>query len=677
MKLRIYDSLIETAFPKACSSVWLAKPDFDNLNLSAEELKSPVYYRIHSNDTLKKFVFYAKMECLNPKSTLADGYLYVPKELLNKGWICENGMPIEIEKLSLDKMHKVAAVTIRLQRDEVVLWAEDEIRKATNTFLLNMGVTYSGHQIWLKPGTKKPVIGEVVHIYPRPANHLEPVWISKDETKIVFEGLPENSQKVIDFNNIGGLSHLINKLREIIQIPLTHPDLLTKFGIKPPKGMLMYGPPGNGKTMIARAVAQSMGANFVTIDLTDATSKYTGVAEQRLKEKFEEASAKGNCVIFIDEIDSIASARNDDTPEHQIKVVSSLLSLMDGLNSDSGVFVIGATNRLNAIDSALRRPGRFDLEIEIPLPAPDARLDILSKYVKLENRNILTDDINIDFLKILSELITGYSGADISLLYREAVMDSIRSSIEIENETGKINLISDKQVIKLSRNNFLNAIKSIKPTSLRNVENSTHTIAWNNLIAFDLIKEKMASVHEKLSKYYLFENMGSRLGDSNIIFVGKKGSGKRTLLNSFAKQYNYELLNIDILDLFSMPMFEASKEIENIFIKAKQISPSIIYVRNIEKIKDNQFYCLKIMNEFEKLNNRNKIITVIQFENTTNIPADIRGYKGFNMQIDFDMLVDYDKVREYANSQIGAKTDEAFEKMPIGQYFSLLKEQKI
>lgn len=673
MKLKIIDPAVETSFDRFCSSIWLTKSDFDKLEFTPDELRSPVYYKIKSDDTIRKFVFYAKLECLNPKSSLSDGYLYVPKVLMNASWIYENGMNLSIEKISLDNIHNADAVTIKLPKSDVVLWSENEVSKAVNTFVLQTGLTYLGQKVLLRPKTKDVVMGEVTHVYPRPKSHLEPVRVN-DETKVVFEGLPENSQKVIDFKNIGGLGDLITKLREIIQIPLSHPELLTKFNIKPPKGLLMYGPPGNGKTMIARAVAKSMGSNFITIDLTDATSKYTGVAEQRLKEKFEEASVKGNSVIFIDEIDSIASIRNSDTPEHQIKIVSSLLSLMDGLNSDSGVFVIGATNRLNAIDTALRRPGRFDLEIEIPLPSPDARLDILSKYVKLENNNDLGDNVNGDFLKVLSELTTGYSGADISLLYREAVMDSIRNSIEIEQQTGKINILNDIEAIKLSRHNFLNAIKYIKPTSLRSVELSSQNIEWDNLIAFDLIKEKMTSLHEQLSIHYLTDNQCGRLSRANIVFIGAKGSGKRTLLNSFAKQYNYEQLTIDILDLFSLSLSDASKEIEDIFIKAKQISPSIIYVKNIDKIETADFYCLKIVNELEKLNNRNRIIAITQFEDEQKIPTCIKGYKGFNLYINFEELIDQNIVAEYFKNKLINYSDE--EKLPIGRCFSILNEQK-
>ena len=670
VKLKLFDFVSATSFPKSNSSIWLSKSDFDNLNLSTNELKNPIYLKVKSNDTLKKFVFYSKVECLNPKSELPKGFLYVPKELMSKSWIFENEMSLEIEILNFRNLNVAGALTIKLNEKEVNLWADDECNKAISNFLLNAKVIYNSQLTWLKPNTKNAVIGEITHIYPKPKNHLEPILVSQSETKILFEGLPDNKQKVIDFNNIGGLTHLVNKLREIIQIPLSHPDLLSKFDIKPPKGMLMYGPPGNGKTMIARAVAQSMGSNFITIEGSELTSKYVGEGERILKEKFELAQAKGNSVIFIDEIDSIASKRNEDSPEHLISIVAVLLALMDGMKSSNGVFVIGATNRLNAIDPALRRPGRFDLEFEIPLPSATARLDILSKYIKIDNDKTFNTEINKEFLKVLSELTPGYSGADISLLYREAVMDAIRKNIEIENATGKINLKTEKELIKLSRENFLNAIKIIKPTSLRNTENSVNIIAWDKLIAFEQLKQKISEVHAQCNEYYMLENLSIRLENSNLLFVGKKGSGKRTLINSFSKQFNYEIITIDILDLFSISLVDSSKEIEDIFIKAKQISPSIVYVKNIEKIKDNSFFALKIMNELDKLTNRNKIITIIQFENIENVPNEIKGYKGFENVFNFAELVEYDKINLLEN-----KIDKKHlnEKLPIGQLLNNFK----
>lgn len=671
VKVKIYDRNTETAFVVASTAVWLSKKKIVTLGITDTELQTPVFVKVYSNDTLKKFTFFAKLEVQNPKSDLDEDLLYIPKELFHKSWVYENAMEVELERLEVQSLTQAEVVTIKLNENEVKLWSEDESEISKRKYLLNAGVTFVNQMTWLNPRTKTYALGEVVHIYPQPRSILDACAITKD-TKVILEGLSDNKQKVIDFQKIGGLTDVINKLREIIQIPITYPELLSKFNIKPPKGMLMFGPPGNGKTMIARAVAQSMGSNFITIDLTDATSKYTGVAEQKLKEKFEVASAKGNCVIFIDEIDSIASKRGDDTPEHQIKVVSSLLTLMDGLGTNNGVFVIGATNRLNAIDPALRRPGRFDLEFEVPLPAQNARLDILSKYVNVEDKSILNEDLNFDFLRVLSELTTGYSGADLSLLYREAVMNTIREHIAIENETGKIQLLKSKDEIKINKTAFSNAIKYIKPTSLRSSEQTSNIVLWSDLKAFDKLKSILINTHNEIERQYSQNELCNRKELANIVFIGKKGSGKRTLLNSFAKEFNYEVITIDVLDLFSLDLSEAGKEIENYFVKAKQISPSIINIRNAEKVNVNEFYLFKILNELEKLTNRNKIIAVIHLEIEEKLPKMLLGYKAFANIIDFQKLTDID-------SLINGNGDlkEMFEKkeITIGEYLNKRKNE--
>lgn len=671
IKTKIFDRNTEVAFVVASIAVWLSKKKTATLGITDTDLQTPVFVKVHSNDTLKKFTFYAKLEVLNPKSDLDEDLLYIPKDLFHKSWGYEDGMVVELERLDVESLTQAEVVTIKLNEGDVKLWSEDEAEISKRKYLLNAGVTFVNQMTWLNPSTKTYALGEVVHIYPKTNSILDACAITKD-TKVILEGLSGNKQKIIDFQKIGGLSDVINKLREIIQIPITYPDLLNKFNIKPPKGMLMYGPPGNGKTMIARAVAQSMGSNFITIDLTDATSKYTGVAEQKLKEKFEVASAKGNCVIFIDEIDSIASKRGEDTPEHQIKVVSSLLTLMDGLGTNNGVFVIGATNRLNAIDPALRRPGRFDLEFEVPLPDQNARLDILSKYVNVKDKSILKEDLNIDFLRVLSELTTGYSGADLSLLYRESVMNTIREYITIDKETGKIQLLTNKDEIKISKHNFSNAMKFIKPTSLRSSEQNLNTVLWSDLLAFDKLKSILINTHNNVEKQYRRSELSNRKEFANIVFIGKKGSGKRTLLYSFAKEYKYEVLTIDILDLFSLSLAEAGKEIESYFIKAKQISPSIINIRNAEKISRNEFYLFKILNELEKLTNRNRIIAVIHFESNEKVPEIILGYKSFANIVDFQQLTDFGSLR-VENENLKKKLQKM--EITIGAYLNSRKNE--
>ena len=249
---------------------------------------------------------------------------------------------------------------------------------------------------------------------------------------------------------------------------MTFPEYFSRFEIKPPKGILLYGPPGNGKTMIARALSKSLGASFIEIDLSDALQKYKGVGEHNLAKKFEEAERKCNAVIFIDEIDAIASIRTKDSAGHEVSLVGKLLSLMDGIKSNSRVFVIGATNRLYAIDPALRRPGRFDKELEVPLPDSDARYDILMKYVKLGSKDVYESEVNTTYIKKLAERIEGFSGADISALYRETTMSAIRRQMVIDDTTGKARMLKAVEDITICKDDFEFAVTIITSTSKRN-----------------------------------------------------------------------------------------------------------------------------------------------------------------------------------------------------------------
>ena len=268
---------------------------------------------------------------------------------------------------------------------------------------------------------------------------------------------------------IGGQEKAINELRKMIQLPLNYPEYFDKFGIKPSRGVLLYGPPGNGKTMIARAVAQSFGAAFIEIDLTDALQKYKGVGEYNIGKKFDEAEKRRNAVIFIDEIDAIASIREIDCAQHEISLVGKLLSLMDGIKSKHRVFVIGATNRLYAIDPALRRPGRFDKELEIPQPNAEGRYDILKKYVHLSQSHLFDQSVNDGFLRELAYKSENFSGADISALYTEAVMIAINKQLTLDSD-GKALMNQTVEDIVLTKNDFLEAIEKIKPSIMRSQE---------------------------------------------------------------------------------------------------------------------------------------------------------------------------------------------------------------
>ncbi|MDO5419828.1 MAG: AAA family ATPase [Bacteroides sp.] len=660
-------------FPKLDMNVWVSEHDKLILTGNQENSHGPIYAKIECKDVLSHFVFYAKLETINPVVNLGDGFLWMPKDLAHKSWLISAKTKVEISIVEYDITTSADSITIQLTPEAVKNWADDEIERAESNVRSSSRIFFESQMIYIKPITKKTTMGEVESIYPK-SEKKNILYRLTENTKIHFIGLPTNRQKAIDFSQIGGLKDVINKLREIIQIPINNPELLQRFGIKPPKGMLMYGPPGNGKTMIARAVAYSMGSSFITIEGPELMSKYVGVGEQRLREKFEEAEAKGNCIVFIDEIDSITSKRSDDSAEYQVSIVATLLNLMDGMNSNNKVFVIGATNRLNAIDPALRRPGRFDLEFEVPLPNVSARYDILTKYVKLEN-NDLFNNVDNSFLQLLSELTNGYSGADLSLLYRESVMNAIRKHITVDDNTGKISLNTPSDTIRLANEDFNAALKVITPTSLRGIDINKPTIKWDELIGVDDAKSNIEELYSKICRQLSGNIISQRPSYLNIIIEGKKGAGKRTFIYAFARQYNYEVLELDFWDLVSENFFDAYAKINEVIAKAKQISPTVLYVTNADKVNDAERFLLKMINELYRLNKYTNIMAVLSVEDNEKLPKTIKGYKGFSTIINIDqskenieniILSKYgEKVLVYLNDSVGS----------IGQAIAIIQEQ--
>ena len=660
-------------FPKLDMNVWVSEHDKFELFGNQEEIHGPTYVKVECKDVLSHFVFYAKLETINPNVNLGEGYLWMPKELVHKTWLIGAKTKVEVSLVKYDTVISADSITIQLDPEAVKNWADDEIERAESNVRSSLRICFTSQMVYIKPITKSVTMGEVESIYPK-SEKKNSLYRLTEDTKIHFVGLPTNRQKAIDFSQIGGLKDVINKLREIIQIPINNPELLQRFGIKSPKGMLMYGPPGNGKTMIARAVAYSMGSSFITIEGPELMSKYVGVGEQRLREKFEEAEAKGNCIIFIDEIDSVTSKRSDDSAEYQVSIVATLLNLMDGMNSNNKVFVIGATNRLNAIDPALRRPGRFDLEFEVPLPNVSARYDILTKYVKLE-KNELFNNVDNSFLQLLSELTNGYSGADLSLLYRESVMNAIRKHITVDDNTGKMSLNTPSDTIRLANEDFHAALRVITPTSLRGIDVNKPTIKWNELIGIDDAKSNIEELYSKICKQLSGNVISQRPSLLNIIIEGRKGAGKRTFIYAFARQYNYEVLELDFWDLVSENLFDGYTKINEVIAKAKQISPTVLYVTNADKVNDTEKFLLKMINELYRLNKYTNIMVVLSVEDKGKLPKTIKGYKGFNTVINIDQSkenIEKNILSEYGDKALGY-LDNSVES--IGQAIAVIQEQ--
>lgn len=675
--LRVFDLENNPVATKNCTSIWCTEKLFDQLSVE-KDVTAPLYVKIVSTVALQEFTIYGIIDKLNPKSPAASNYkdneILIPDLLFNKRLLYSNGMEVEVTPVEVAKLQTAEVVTIKLDEKLVENWSQEEADFACNVFRGRNDVVFDSQMTLLKPRTKAETWGEVTGIIPRQANCK--VFRCTHETKIVLDGLPEDKQKVIDFSKIGGLTDLIYRLREIIQIPLNFPELLTRFGIKPPKGLLMYGPPGNGKTMIARAVSYSMGSKFITIQGPEFMSKYVGVAEQQLRDTFEEAEKIGNCVIFIDEIDSVASKRDDKSAEWQISFVSTLLNLMDGIRSNSRVLVIGATNRLNAIDPALRRPGRFDIEFEVPQPSTDARYDILTKYIDVQNQSRFTDTVSDKMLHILSELTNGYSGADINLLYREAVMSAIRKNLTFDETTGKIKLLTPADDLRVDRIDFMESLKSIKPTSMRDTDVVKSTRSWDEVWGLGKQKDELFKLHRLLGAFSVSDMAEQRLGEANIILKGKNGAGRRTLMDAFSAKFNYEMLHLDMLSLSALPMEESFGKIEEQFSKAKQIAPSIIMLLNADCVNPSHVLFDKITNEINKIGKRHRIIVAAKVNDMTALPERFLGYKAFENIIDFELSEK--QIAEVLKEKMGIEiSEEDLKGKTIGQIITQKTTEKL
>ncbi len=591
----------------------------------------PNYVKITSKNPLAIFTFYANIQI---KTNGSDGQLWVPDQLRDSAWVWESGMEVVVSYLDVKTLPKAEDVTVRFNPKDVIFWGEDEELAAKGAFPGDTVVVYLSQKVLVKPRTKDNVIGELISIRPNPESHNHPYLID-DSTNIVFEDLPHNKQKTIDFSKIGGLDTVINRLREIIQIPINFPELLERFGINPPKGMILYGPPGNGKTMIARAIAHSMGASFIEIDRSKLLDQYVGVSEKNLTKVFKDAFAKSNSVIFIDEIDSLAAARTEKSEEHQVSLIATFLVLMDGINSNQRTFVIGATNRLEAVDPAFRRPGRFDLEFEVPLPDQNGRLDILQKYVPMDKPNLL-EDVDDHKLVVLSELTSGYSGADMSMLYREAAMQAIRRNMKL-NEAGKIELKSSESEIKLRYDDFIAARKDITPTQMRGERTMAETSTWDEIVGLDQQKNTLQQVNDLFSKCIDSDMLQNRPRCANLLLVGRRGTGKRTLVTAFAKKFGYELLSIDCVELEALSIGEVLQEIHRVVVKCRQSVPSILFIQNLEDCQYKETIAHKVINEISRLSRRLKVMAVLTCEDVDRLPLCVRGYKAFEKEISFDI----------------------------------------
>ena len=382
----------------------------------------------------------------------------------------------------------------------------------------------------------------------------------------------------VTYEDIGGLSHAIQKIREMVELPLKHPEVFKRLGIEPPKGVLLYGPPGTGKTLLAKAVANESNAYFISINGPEIMSKFYGESEARLREVFQKAQENAPSIIFIDEIDAIAPKREEVTGEVERRVVSQLLALMDGLEARGQVIVIGATNRPNAVDPALRRPGRFDREIEIGVPDRNGRLEIL----QIHTRGMpLAKDVN---LEEIADITHGFVGADLAALCREAAMKTLRRflpKIDLEKETIPAEVL---QQMEVTREDFIEALKEVQPSAMREVLIETPNVRWEDVGGLEEVKQLLKEAVEwPLKRPDVFKRMGIK-PPKGILLVGPPGTGKTLLAKAVATESEANFISVKGPEILSKWVGESEKAIREIFKRARMVAPSIIFFDEIDAV---------------------------------------------------------------------------------------------
>ena len=399
--------------------------------------------------------------------------------------------------------------------------------------------------------------------------HESPIDVSK------LEGVTNLVD--VSYEDIGGLKEEVKKVREMIEIPLKRPELFEKLGIAPPKGVLMHGPPGTGKTLLAKAVANESDAHFIVINGPEIMSKYVGGSEENLREFFEEAEENAPSIIFIDELDAIAPKREETQGEVERRTVAQLLTLMDGLNSRGQVVVIGATNRPDSLDGALRRPGRFDREIEIGVPDKDERKEIM----EIHTRGMpLADDVDLDDL---ADTTHGFVGADLEALAKEAAMRVVRRIIP---DLGADDEIPPEVLEKLvvTKDDFKSALREIQPSALREVLVQVPNVTWDDVGGLDEAKQELKEAVEWPLKYPdKFKEFGVRPPKGTLLY-GIPGTGKTMLAKAVANESEANFIAIKGPELLSKWVGESEKGVREVFRKARQTAPTVIFFDEIDSI---------------------------------------------------------------------------------------------
>ena len=450
-------------------------------------------------------------------------------------------------------------------------------RKSTGTFFEDFfGLDFDDFFFTPIPGETRFVV-----------THTEPSGIVKIGNITDLEVIPElpESMKLdekvvpaVTYEDIGGIKPIIDKVREMIELPLRHPELFEKLGVEPPKGVLLYGPPGTGKTLLAKAVANESGANFISISGPEVTSKWYGESEKKIRDIFDEAEKNAPSIIFIDEIDALAPKREEVTGEVERRMVSQLLTCMDGLKKRGKTIVIAATNRVNSIDPALRRAGRFDREIEFPVPDRNGRLEIF----KIHTRNMPLKSVDLNWL---ADITYGYVGSDIWALAKEAAMSALRRvlpEIKWKTEEELPKEIIEKLIV--TTEDFENAFKMVEPSAMREVLVEIPKVKWEDIGGLEEVKKSLEEMVEWPLKYpESFDRVGIE-PPKGVLLYGPPGTGKTLLAKAVANESGANFISVKGPELTSKWFGESEKMIRDLFRRAKQVSPCIIFFDEIDSI---------------------------------------------------------------------------------------------
>ncbi|HLC52335.1 MAG TPA: CDC48 family AAA ATPase [Candidatus Nanoarchaeia archaeon] len=422
----------------------------------------------------------------------------------------------------------------------------------------------------------------------------------------------------INYEDIGGLGDEIKKVREMVELPLKHPEIFDKLGIEAPKGVLLHGPPGTGKTLLAKAVASETNSHFILINGPEVISKFYGESEANLRKKFEEAEQNAPSIIFFDEIDAIATKREETRGDVEKRVVAQLLGLMDGLKSRGKVIVIAATNIPNQLDPALRRPGRFDREIEIGVPDRQGRLDIL----KIHTRNMpLFKDVD---LEEMARVTHGFVGADLNSLAKEAAMIVLRRILpELKVEGSEEGQAIPKEILEkimVTQQDFVESLKVVRPSAMREVLVETPEVNWNDVGGLQSVKEKLQEAVEwPLKQPEVFKRMGIR-PPRGILLYGPPGTGKTLLAKAVAKESEANFILVNGPSLLSKWVGESEKAVREIFRKARQTAPTILFFDEIDALvprrssgsdsKVNERVVNQMLSEMDGLESLNDVVII-------------------------------------------------------------------